>query len=143
MKNSRTSEIKSGTASPMIRAIPTRESRNRVSCPTHRFQKRDKRTVPLSHLQDDFSFQNGTEMFTVGAFTVFRGALLQLTVIDPTEAISDFLRGGDSHALVLFKHADEVRRAAQGIDCPGVDPGEATAEQLSLEPALLQVEFVK
>ena len=82
----------------------------------------------MSYLQDDFPFKNGTEVFSVGALAVFRGALFQLTVIDPAKAVGDFFGSGDGHSLVLFEHTDEVRRPAQGIDCPGVDPDESTTQ---------------
>ena len=86
------------------------------------------RPVHLSQLQDDFSFKDGTEVFSVGAFAVFCSALLQLIVIDPAKAIGDFFWSRDGHFLVLFEHTDEVRRPAQGIDCPGVDPDESTTQ---------------
>ncbi len=82
-------------------------------------------------------------MLAVGTLAVALGAGSELVAGDPVVAEGDLFGGGDGHALILLKHADEVGRAAQAVDRAGVHPCEAAAEELRVEAPLLKVHVVE
>ena len=57
---------------------------------------------------------------------------------DPAVAVGDAFEAGDLQAGALFDHLDEDGGFGEGVVGPGVQPGEATAQDLDFQLAVLQ-----
>ena len=65
------------------------------------------------------------------------GESLQLSGVDEAQPVGDFLDAGDLEALPGFDRLDVVGGLDQRFDRPGVEPGEAAAEDLDAELPLV------
>src|SRR5665213_2914584 len=89
-------------------------------------------------LVDGF-FENADEVLAVGAFAHAAGKGLELSGGDVALAVGDFFGAGDFEALAALDGLDEVGGFEEGVVGPGVEPGEAAAEDLGAELAAVQV----
>src|SRR4029450_13288766 len=67
----------------------------------------------------------------------------ELGAIDPAVLERDLLQAADAQALALFVGADQLAGLDQAVVGAGVLPGEASAEQLHVQLALLQIEVIE
>lgn len=82
-------------------------------------------------------------MRTIGRFSIQLRGSNQLVPGNPLLQVGDFLGRGDDHVLAVLDSLDECRGLHQAVYRAGVQPGEATAEDLHLQSLFLKIKPVE
>ena len=81
-------------------------------------------------------------MLTVARIAVFFRCGNELLLGYPSHIIGDFLGGGNLDALKLLNLSYEIRCVVERIDCSRIKPGIASAEELDIKVAVVEINLV-